>query len=147
MIFIDFEQLGNWFTVSAPKVHYLEWALKLSRSDDVPEDERQRFARIVEEHMPIQQNYQPTVWPTRSILFPEPTRGPFFCFSRQKITGSPNYPLSPSVPPMSEAQAEAIDMIHFHGEKHGLTMTLQRGDMLLFNNFALLHGRNAFADV
>ncbi|KAL2869466.1 TauD/TfdA family dioxygenase [Aspergillus lucknowensis] len=90
---------------------------------------------------------EPTTWPTRSLLFPEPTHGPFFCFSRQKVTGSDNYPLSPSVPPMTEAQAEAIDMIHYLGEKHGLTVKLERGDMLLYNNLALLHGRNGFTDV
>jgi hypothetical protein len=48
---------------------------------------------------------------------------------------------------MTEAQAEAIDMIHALGEKHGLTVKLQPGDMLLYNNLALLHGRNAFTDI
>jgi hypothetical protein len=47
---------------------------------------------------------------------------------------------------MTEAQAEALDMVHFIGKKHGLTVTLGRGDMLLYNNLALLHGRNSFTD-
>ncbi|KAL2869467.1 uncharacterized protein BJX67DRAFT_379021 [Aspergillus lucknowensis] len=54
VVFIDFEQLGNWFTLSAPEVHYLEWVLKLSKCNEVPEDERRRFAQLVDDHMPIQ---------------------------------------------------------------------------------------------
>jgi len=48
---------------------------------------------------------------------------------------------------MTEAQAEALDMVHFVGEKHGVEMKLDPGDMLLYNNLALLHGRKAFTDV
>lgn len=47
---------------------------------------------------------------------------------------------------MSEEQAEAFDFIHFVAEKHGLTMSLDLGDILLFNNLGVLHGRNDFAD-
>jgi hypothetical protein len=86
------------------------------------------------------------VWRSRAILFPEPTHGPFFCFSRQKITGSEFYPLSPTLPAMSESQAEALDLVHWVAEKHGLVMRLDPGDVLLYNNLALLHGRNAFTD-
>jgi hypothetical protein len=88
----------------------------------------------------------PTTWRSRAILFPEPTHGPFFCFSRQKITGSEFYPLSPTLPPMTETQAEALDLVHWVAEKHGMVMRLNPGDVLLYNNLALLHGRNAFTD-
>ena len=74
----------------------------------------------------------------------EPEHGPFFCFSRQKLTGSDNYPLSPTMPAMTDSQAEALDMVHFTAEKHGLKIPLQRGDMMLYNNLAVLHGREAF---
>lgn len=88
----------------------------------------------------------PLEWNARPILFPERKHGPFFCFSRQKITGSEHYPLSPSLPAMSEEQAEALDMVHYVAEDHGLTMTLDPGDMLFYNNLAVLHGRTAFKD-
>ena len=83
----------------------------------------------------------------RPILFSEPNHGPFFCFSRQKITGSEHYPLSASLPPMTEEQAEALDLVHFIAEEHGMRARLERGDILLYNNLALLHGREAFRDV
>ncbi|CAO2655440.1 Nn.00g105040.m01.CDS01 [Neocucurbitaria sp. VM-36] len=88
----------------------------------------------------------PIVWNARPILFPESKHGPFFCFSRQKITGSQHYPLSPTLPAMSEEQAEALDMVHYIAEEHGIVMTLEPGDMLFYNNLAVLHGRNAFTD-
>ncbi|KAF2761734.1 Clavaminate synthase-like protein [Pseudovirgaria hyperparasitica] len=88
----------------------------------------------------------PEVWHARPILFGEKEHGPFFCFSRQKITGSEHYPLSQSLPAMSEEQAEALDMIHYVAEETGITMSLKPGDMLLYNNLGVLHGRNAFTD-
>ena len=48
---------------------------------------------------------------------------------------------------MSEEQAEALDMVHFLAEKHGMRARLERGDILLYNNLAVLHGREAFRDV
>jgi hypothetical protein len=59
VIFIDFEQLGNWITFSAPEVHYLEYLLKLSTSDAVPQGERQRYAEMVQEHMPQERDPDP----------------------------------------------------------------------------------------
>lgn len=35
-------------------------------------------------------------------------------------------------------------MVHFTAEKHGLKLHLQCGDMMLYNNLAILHGREAF---
>ena len=90
---------------------------------------------------------RPQAWAPRPILLPEPNHGPFFCFSRQKITGSENYPLSSDLPPMTEEQAEALDAVHYAAEKHGLKMRLRKGDVVFCNNFALLHGREAFRDV
>ena len=47
---------------------------------------------------------------------------------------------------MSESQAEALDLVHWVAEKHGMVMRLDPGDVLLYNNLALLHGRNTFTD-
>lgn len=35
-------------------------------------------------------------------------------------------------------------MVHFTAEKHELKVPLQCGDMMLYNNLAILHGREAF---
>jgi len=50
------------------------------------------------------------------------------------------------VPAMTEIQAEALDMVHFTAAKHALTMRLQRGDIQLLNNLAVMHARSAFVD-
>jgi hypothetical protein len=47
---------------------------------------------------------------------------------------------------MTEIQAEALDMVHFTARKHQLAIKLQRGDIEVFNNFALFHARNGFVD-
>jgi len=94
----------------------------------------------------VHRDKPPAVWTARPILFPEANHGPFFCFSRQKITGSEHYPLSPTLPAMTEEQAEALDAVHYAAEECGITMTLDPGDILLYNNLGVLHGRNAFND-
>lgn len=88
----------------------------------------------------------PAHWNTRALLFDFASKGPGFCFSRRPITGSPTSPRSPGVPPMSEVQAEALDMVHFTGVKHQHTMSLRRGDIQLINNLAVFHARNGFRD-
>lgn len=47
---------------------------------------------------------------------------------------------------MTEAQAEALDAIHFISQKLELRTTMQKGDIRLINNMALLHRREAFVD-
>jgi hypothetical protein len=47
---------------------------------------------------------------------------------------------------MTEAQAEALDMVHFTAEEHALELRLQVGDIELINNFALFHARRGFID-
>ncbi|KAF2203003.1 Clavaminate synthase-like protein [Delitschia confertaspora ATCC 74209] len=88
----------------------------------------------------------PAYWNTRALLFNFDDKSPAFCFSRRPITGSPTSPRSPGVPPMTEIQAEALDMVHFTGVKHQLSMRLQRGDIQLINNLAVFHARNGFRD-
>ncbi|RDI78681.1 hypothetical protein Vi05172_g11250 [Venturia inaequalis] len=88
----------------------------------------------------------PAYWNQRSILFNFESKSPGFCFSRRPITGSPTSPRTPGVPPISEVQAEALDMVHFLAVKHKLTMRLQRGDIQLINNLAIQHSRNHFTD-
>ncbi|OCL07417.1 Clavaminate synthase-like protein [Glonium stellatum] len=90
--------------------------------------------------------YTPAYWNTRAILFNYTGKGPGFCFSRRPITGSPTSPRSPGVPPMTEIQAEALDMVHFTAVKHQLSMRLQRGDIQLINNIAVFHARSGFQD-
>ncbi|KPM45634.1 hypothetical protein AK830_g919 [Neonectria ditissima] len=67
-------------------------------------------------------------------------------FSRRILTGAPASPRTPGIPPITEAQAEALDAVHFTALKHQLTIPMQQGDIRFINNHTVLHGRDAFDD-
>jgi hypothetical protein len=67
-------------------------------------------------------------------------------FSRRLLTGSDASPRTKRLPPITEAQAVALDAVHFLAEKHSIAMSLQPGDIRFINNLAILHSRDAFDD-
>ncbi|KAK3367664.1 hypothetical protein B0H63DRAFT_442306 [Podospora didyma] len=85
-------------------------------------------------------------WDVRPILLPFGSHGPSFFFSRRPLTGSAVAPRTPGVPPMTERQAEALDMVHFTAVKHQLCLDAQKGDIIIVNNLAVMHARTAFTD-
>ena len=87
-----------------------------------------------------------TAWYKRQLLHNFEGHGPGFSYSRRPLTGAPFSPHSPGVPPMTEVQAEALDMVHFTASAHQLAIKLERGDIEIFNNFAMFHARNGFVD-
>ncbi|KAF7294661.1 Clavaminate synthase-like protein [Mycena indigotica] len=67
-------------------------------------------------------------------------------YSRRHFTGYGEQIRSTNIPPISEAQAEALDMLHFLAEKHSLGLNFQKGDIQYINSMGLLHARDAFVD-
>ena len=67
-------------------------------------------------------------------------------YSRRPLTGSPVSPRTPSIPPLTAEQSDALDTLHFTAAAHSLSIQLQAGDMQFWNNFALLHAREGFVD-
>ncbi|KAF7305190.1 Clavaminate synthase-like protein [Mycena kentingensis (nom. inval.)] len=67
-------------------------------------------------------------------------------YSRRHFTGYGTQLRSPGIPPISEAQAEALDTLHFLAEKHSLGLNFQKGDIQYINSMGLLHARDAFVD-
>lgn len=55
-------------------------------------------------------------------------------------------PRSKGIPGLSEAQAEAIDAVHFVACQHEIQPTMEKGDLRFVNNMGLLHRREAFED-
>jgi len=47
---------------------------------------------------------------------------------------------------MTERQAEALDIVHFTAVENHLSISAQKGDILLINNLAIMHARGAFVD-
>ena len=69
-----------------------------------------------------------------------------FSFSRRLLAGHPRYGRTAEVPMLSEAQAEAIDLVHFTARKLQLSIPLKKGDLRFINNLGLLHGRESYKD-
>ena len=71
---------------------------------------------------------------------------PFFNFTRHVITGGINRPRLDSLPPITESQAEALDMVHFTAQANEVRLSLQAGDLFFLNNLAAFHSRGHFED-
>ncbi|KAG6914934.1 hypothetical protein DXG01_014370 [Tephrocybe rancida] len=67
-------------------------------------------------------------------------------YARRIFVGFQALPRSTDIPPITEAQAEALDAIHFLGEKYNLGLNFQKGDIQYINNLALFHARDGFTD-
>lgn len=55
-------------------------------------------------------------------------------------------PRSSEIPPITEAQAEALDTLHFLAEKHAVSLDFRQGDVQYVNNLSIFHARDAFTD-
>ncbi|KAJ6120974.1 hypothetical protein N7523_005254 [Penicillium sp. IBT 18751x] len=67
-------------------------------------------------------------------------------YARRYFTGFQAQPRSKNIPPITEAQAEALDALHFLAEKHRAALDFQKGDVQYVNNLSIFHARNWFRD-
>ncbi|KAF9252151.1 hypothetical protein CBS147333_479 [Penicillium roqueforti] len=67
-------------------------------------------------------------------------------YARRYFTGFLAQPRSKDIPPITEAQAEALDALHFLAAKHSATLDFQKGDVQYVNNLSIFHARNGFKD-
>ncbi|KAI9925081.1 hypothetical protein ASPWEDRAFT_119128 [Aspergillus wentii DTO 134E9] len=67
-------------------------------------------------------------------------------YARRNFTGYWGYPRSPNIPPITEAQAEALDALHFLSEKYAVALDFHKGDIQYANNLSIFHARGAFSD-
>jgi hypothetical protein len=67
-------------------------------------------------------------------------------YARRTFTGFQGLPRSPHIPPITEAQAEALDTLHFLAEKHAVRLDFQKGDVQFANNLSIFHAREGFKD-
>jgi hypothetical protein len=67
-------------------------------------------------------------------------------YARRYFTGFLAQPRSQGIPPITEAQAEALDALHFTAEKHSALLDFQKGDVQYINNLSVFHSRNGFTD-
>ncbi|KAL8377695.1 hypothetical protein RB595_008402 [Gaeumannomyces hyphopodioides] len=67
-------------------------------------------------------------------------------YARRTFVGFGALPRGADVPALSEAQAEALDALHFLGERFHVATDFRKGDMQYVNNVAVFHARDAFTD-
>lgn len=82
----------------------------------------------------------------RSILYSMLDGKVMFSFSMRPLVGNRSSPRSCGIPDLSKSQIEAINMVQSVAERHALSMKLKPGDLLFWNNMALLHSRAGFTD-
>ncbi|KAI9689321.1 MAG: hypothetical protein M1822_009971 [Bathelium mastoideum] len=67
-------------------------------------------------------------------------------YARRSYTGFQALPRTPTIPPITEAQAEALDALHFTAERLCLGLDFEKGDIQYINNLVTFHARDAFRD-
>ncbi|KXH25696.1 TfdA family Taurine catabolism dioxygenase TauD [Colletotrichum salicis] len=67
-------------------------------------------------------------------------------YARRYFVGYGALPRSEEIPPISEAQAEALDTLHYLGEKFAVNLDFQKGDIQYANNIGIFHARDGFTD-
>jgi Taurine catabolism dioxygenase TauD, TfdA family. len=67
-------------------------------------------------------------------------------YARRRFTGYQALPRSKDIPPITEAQAEALDALHFLSEKHAVHLDFHKGDIQYVNNLSIFHARDGFQD-
>ncbi|KAG4442198.1 hypothetical protein IFR05_002308 [Cadophora sp. M221] len=82
----------------------------------------------------------------RPILFPIADDKVLISFVRRPLVGSMSSPRSRGIPDLSDAQVDALNAVQFVGEQHAMSTKLKAGEMLFWNNLALLHSRAGFTD-
>lgn len=67
-------------------------------------------------------------------------------YARRVFTGFQALPRSADIPPITEAQAEALDALHFTAERHAVGLDFRQGDIQYVNNLSIFHARDKFED-
>jgi hypothetical protein len=67
-------------------------------------------------------------------------------YARRTFTGYGGLPRSADIPPITEAQAEALDALHFLAEKHAVGLDFRQGDIQYANNLSIFHARDEYKD-
>lgn len=88
---------------------------------------------------------------SRPLLFHTPAKATspervVIQYARRGFTGFLNLPRSKDIPPITEAQAEALDALHFLADRFSVTLDFQKGDIQYVNNLSIFHARDGFTD-
>lgn len=82
----------------------------------------------------------------RSVIYSLVDGKVMFSYSMRPLVGNTSSPRSHGIPDLSSSQIEAINTVQSVAEENALSMKLKSGDLLFWNNMALLHSRAGFTD-
>lgn len=51
---------------------------------------------------------------------------------------------SPELPPITPAQIDALDSVHYYAAKNAVVLDIKPGDIMYINNMSILHGRESY---
>lgn len=88
---------------------------------------------------------------SRSLLYHQPEDGDaperlIIQYARRNFTGYWGKPRAAHLPPITEAQAEALDALHYLAEKSAVSLDFHKGDIQVVNNLSIFHARAEFTD-
>ncbi|KAH7325571.1 hypothetical protein B0I35DRAFT_474332 [Stachybotrys elegans] len=67
-------------------------------------------------------------------------------YGRRYYVGFGELPRGSHLPPITEGQAEALDALHFLGERFSVSTNFEKGDIQYVNNVAIFHARDGYTD-
>ncbi|GJN75703.1 hypothetical protein PLICBS_009809 [Purpureocillium lilacinum] len=87
----------------------------------------------------------------RPLLYHQPATGSdperlLIQYARRAFVGYWGLPRSANIPAKTEAQAEALDALHYTAEKHAVALEFRPGDIQFANNLSIFHARGSFRD-
>ncbi|KAL5340173.1 hypothetical protein BJX70DRAFT_407485 [Aspergillus crustosus] len=87
----------------------------------------------------------------RPLLYHQPLQGDaperlIIQYARRGFTGYWGSPRAAILPPITEAQAEALDALHYLAEKSAVSLDFHKGDIQVVNNLSIFHARAGFTD-
>lgn len=87
----------------------------------------------------------------RSLLYYQPvgsinTERLIIQYASRTFTGFQALPRSADIPPITEAQAEALNALHFNAEQAAVGLDFRQGDVQYVNNLSIFHARDGFRD-
>ncbi|KAL3957079.1 hypothetical protein ACCO45_007657 [Purpureocillium lilacinum] len=87
----------------------------------------------------------------RPLLYHQPATGSdperlLIQYARRAFVGYWGLPRSANIPAITEAQAEALDALHYTAEKHAVALEFRPGDIQFANNLSIFHARGSFRD-
>ncbi|KAK4238377.1 hypothetical protein C8A03DRAFT_43887 [Achaetomium macrosporum] len=82
---------------------------------------------------------------TRPLLYHHANRI-LMNFAREPLLGLDGVARHPSLPPLTDEQRRALDVVEEIARRNQIVLEAQRGDLLFINNHGVLHSREAFED-